>query len=142
MRPIFTEVTSNAGFVFHGKLVEEGVTGIDELLSRLAAEPLDRTFEDERFGNFAYADEDVADVVCFFGNFKHYSHVFNIRSNDPSLIEALTTAIRANQQRHDYLSQPVYAEVEAERAALEDERRRNRQEHDARQARIILGIEL
>ena len=86
---------------------------LDELCAVLASEPLNRDFE--AFGNFAlhpveYTDGRVdSSITRFWGNFANVSHVFNIDSDDPAVIERLTKAIRENQQRADYLSQEVAA---------------------------------
>lgn len=92
---------------------------IEELLTMLATHPLDRTFED--YGNFInlatpdryeHYDRSVkakewcqAGCTHFNGNFATYSHAFSVYTNEPAIVDALTTAIRANQQRPDYLSQ-------------------------------------
>lgn len=86
---------------------------VEELIEVLATQPLDRTFE--AYGNFIFTPEDEAGrplaepgVVRFWGNFLSRSHVFCIDTDDPELIERLTAAIRANQQRPDYVAQPPY----------------------------------
>lgn len=102
---------------------------IDTLFERLASNTLDPDFE--RFGNFVskahgsveagydhsvtpprllYRDTgpiypDHPNALSFFGNFFDYSHVFNITTDDPELIERLTAAIRANQ------ATPAYAKA-------------------------------
>ncbi len=73
---------------------------IDDLLEVLASTPLDRRFE--KLGNFI---EPFKDLTRFWGNFFIVSHVFDIDTNEPEVIEKLTAAIRENQQRADYLSQ-------------------------------------
>ena len=99
---------------------------VSELLNLLATEPLRRVFE--AYGNFImpepkhgvesyetgkleYVDGDPiypeAGVVRFWGNFETCSHVFQIDTSDPELIAKLTAAIRANQQRADYLGKPA-----------------------------------
>lgn len=92
---------------------------LDTLFDLLATEPLDRKFEE--FGNFLYAagsqrhgfrkpELRVAarrdKLVHVWGNFLNVSHVFNISTNDKPLLHRLHRAIRANQNRPDYLSQP------------------------------------
>jgi hypothetical protein len=92
---------------------------LDDLFHLLATEPLDRKFE--AFGNFIYAagshrhgftqpDLRAAarrdKLVHVWGNFLHRSHVFNISTNDKPLLQRLHHAIRSNQKRPDYLSQP------------------------------------
>ncbi len=98
---------------------------VDELLKMLATHPLDRSFE--KYGDFitenpcqGVRSEDGTDWVdgprffeaettSFSGNFLTYSHVFNIYTNHPETIEALTKAIRANQERADYKAQKLEA---------------------------------
>lgn len=90
-----------------------GETAIDTLLEMLAAYPLDRSFE--RFGNFITPEardmrgewlDGVEGATAFFGNFFTYSHVFRITTNDPAVIERLSSAIAANRARADYQAQP------------------------------------
>jgi hypothetical protein len=129
------------------KWAGEEPDGIDLLLQRLNDYALDRTFE--AFGNFIDANPvNMAGKpllppgwVNFFGNFQEYSHVFRIDTDDVDLIERLTAAIRANQQRPDYLSQSDYAEVKAKLAAEALARDRLRQAKREREARAVLGLE-
>lgn len=117
---------------------------IEALFARLETDPLDRTFE--AYGNFIIADpvnmrgEPMlpAGGVSFFGNFHTYSHVFNIDATDADLIARLTTAIRKNQQRADYLSQPDEAERARREEAARRERDRMRDEERERQLRAEL----
>lgn len=93
---------------------------IDDLLQVLKEYPLDETFEG--YGNFIteITPEYMAEqnrhgfmkgkdylIGCtrFFGNFATLSHVFNITTDEPESVKALTEAIRVNQQRPDYRSQ-------------------------------------
>ena len=89
---------------------------IENLLEVLRVHPLDRSFE--HFGNFVDTSPqwgpdgtspspypDNPGVADFFGNFYHLSHGFNIHTDEPEVIALLTKAIRANQERADYLSQ-------------------------------------
>jgi len=114
---------------------------INALVDVLGNYALDRTFEDERFGNFVFPHDKQQGITCFFGNFADLSHVFSIDTDDAEVIARLTTAIRANQQRPDYLSQKTYPEVEAERAALEHAKREAEDEKRKTQARAVLGLE-
>jgi hypothetical protein len=89
---------------------------IEALFARLTSDPLDRTFE--HYGDFVLEPVDMkgrpmgeAGSVLFWGNFLTYSHVFSVITNDADLIERLTAAIRANQQRSDYLAQPPFFDV-------------------------------
>jgi len=105
-----TVITSNGS-----KWAGQSPDSIELLLEVLANNPLDRRFE--AYGDFIYgldsehgyttAELRAAAVgwVSFHGNFFKLSHVFNIRSNDSKVIEQLTSAIRSNQKRPDYLSQ-------------------------------------
>lgn len=83
---------------------------IAALLEELARSPLDRRFE--LSGDFVQFEPELLDgtkmtgMTYFFGNFFTVSHVFRIETDDPAIIVPLTAAIKANQQRPDYLSQP------------------------------------
>lgn len=114
---------------------------IDDLLAVLGTHALDRTFEPEQFGNFIFQHDKQPGITCFFGNFAELSHVFNIDTDDQNVIDLLTAAIRANQQRPDYLSQPTYDERAAVAAAREHEKSAARQAERERQARVTLGME-
>lgn len=105
------------------------------LFERLASTPLDPEFED--YGNFccgearkgiASKDEQTGETVYlsgdpiypeaptavrFWGNFYEVSAVFSIDTDEPDLIEKLTTAIRANQASPAYLAAKVQCEVAA-----------------------------
>src|SRR5690349_17466719 len=116
---------------------------VEKLFERLASDPLDRIFES--YGNFIEVDPVNSrgeallpkGGVCFSGNFLTYSHVFDVRTTDPVLIERLTAAIRANQQRPDYLAQPDEAarqhaerEAYASKLAAEDAERARKLERE------------
>lgn len=85
---------------------------IQELLNTLKEYTLDPSFE--QYGNFITVLQEsdflkVNDTIKerigkthFFGNFYNVSHVFNIDTDEPFIIEALTTAIRKNQQTAEY----------------------------------------
>lgn len=117
---------------------------IEGLFDRLASGPLDRTFE--AYGNFVEVDpvnmrgEPLLPPggVSFFGNFHTYSHVFNIHTTDAGLIERLTAAIRANQQRADYLAQPDETERKRQEEAARLERDRVRDEERERRLQAEL----
>jgi hypothetical protein len=79
----------------------EAPHALDSLISRLATESLDRP----TFPRFAWQD---GAAWRFFGNFATYSHVFNITSDDPVVIEALRAAIRSNQNTKAYKALPAY----------------------------------
>jgi len=103
----------------------DGPDGIERLFEMLAAHPLDRTFEPERYGNFVYRLDDdpkfieqypeANGMTRFFGNFFTYSHAFCVDSDDVDFIARMTAAIRVNQQRPDYLAQQDEAARTAER---------------------------
>jgi hypothetical protein len=81
-----------------------GPSPLECLEEVLKTEPLDRSFE--AFGNFVFTPTLEHDhVVRFWGNFFTVSHVFSIDTDDPAVIGHLTTLIRSNQGRADYLSQ-------------------------------------
>lgn len=75
---------------------------IESLFGVLTKHALSRVFE--RFGNFVSQLEDGR--TSFFGNFHGISCAFHITSDDADFIARLTQAIRDNQRRADYLSQP------------------------------------
>ncbi len=83
---------------------------INDLLKVMASGPLDRSFE--AYGNFIYPG---FEATQFMGNFLTVSHVFNIETDEPDVIEKLTAAIRENQQRPDYLAQPDPTKARARR---------------------------
>lgn len=116
-----TEIISNGG----GRTFP-----IEGLFERLREHPLDRIWE--AYGNFECESDGVTN---FFGNFFTYSHVFDIRTDDPELIGRLRQAIAANKCRADYQSQ----EPGIERKAREEKERWDailaRQEHRERAAR-------
>ena len=102
---------------------EEEPETVESLIALLAREPLDPRFE--RHGNFiapalygimervdgvtVYRDgppiyPDAPDAVRIWGNFFNLSHVFCVDTDEPEIIKALTTAIRANQTSAAYLA--------------------------------------
>jgi len=83
---------------------------IEVLLQVLAEHALDKTFE--KYGNFIERNVVLRDgtklpegTVIFFGNFRSYSHVFRIVTDDTEIIQQLTNAINENKLREDYISQ-------------------------------------
>ncbi len=112
---------------------------ISVLIEVLGKHPLDRSFE--AYGNFIREPDTAHDATGFFGNFLTLSHVFNIRTDDTAVIDALTHAIRANQQRPDYLRQQT--PEERKRAADEEYAGRCAKITADRQsaARLVLGME-
>lgn len=74
---------------------------INDLLSLLSRETLDPTFE--KYGGFIQVLYDRgASETNFFGNFANVSHVFDILTDDEDIIQALRSAIRANQATAAY----------------------------------------
>ena len=73
---------------------------IDALLKVLKEHPLNA-----QFAPFITKSE-IDPSQQFNGNFVTLSHVFNIHTNDPELIETLTAAIHENMQRSDYRPLP------------------------------------
>lgn len=106
-----THIISNGS-----KWAGEPVDPVEKLLAVLQEHPLDRLFES--YGNYIFKDDDgiPGGTTRFWGNFLSISHVFQIDTNDLDVIARLTTAIRANQQRPDFLAQP---NAEQRRAADE-----------------------
>lgn len=118
----YLKITSNGS-----KWAGEQPDSLAELFAMLMTHPLDRSFEPEQFGGFiyeprnwtrcyvgpdAYVDNgpmfpEHPGTIRFWGNFFSWSHVFQVDTNNPVLIERLTRAIRLNQQRPDYLAQTV-----------------------------------
>lgn len=122
---VFVFINSNVS-----KWGGESPDDVSALLAVLEQYPLDATFEN--YGNFITHNPCVGvsnprfdyhngrkepqwidgprifgvDGVAYFnGNFLTLSHVFSIYTNDAATIGTLTSAIRANQQRPDYLAQ-------------------------------------
>lgn len=93
----YTVIVSN-GSKWYGEKPDT----LSSLIHRLQSEPLDKRFED--LGNFILDDQKTPGGIRFFGNFAHTSHVFDIRTKNPAIIQLLTGAIRTNQQRPDYHS--------------------------------------
>lgn len=99
------------------KLYGEQPNSIEHLLYALTCGHyiLDPIYE-EHGGDFISVNELSKQVglehTCFWGNFQNLSHVFNICSNDPEVIEKITKAIRANQ------ALPAYQVWKKKRAQL------------------------
>lgn len=130
-----TIITSN-GSKWAGEIPDD----LPKLLETLSDYPLDRTFEE--YGNFVYDVDEIRGpgFIRFWGNFFSYSHVFSIDTDDPEVIKTLTTAIRKNQQRPDYLSQETPEQKRERRFGEEQSRQAARQEERERRARAVLGI--
>jgi len=81
------------------KWAGEAPDSVEDLLKVLEDNALDPRFED--FGNFVY-EPDSNGVTRFFGNFFSLSHVFNLDTDEPETIKALTEAIKKNQDSEAY----------------------------------------
>lgn len=87
---------------------------IEDLLKTLDEHPLDPRFKSfitkdpcigvrgERGGYVDGPRMYTANVTRFFGNFHTVSHVFQIDTNDPETIAALSSAIRKNMRQAEY----------------------------------------
>lgn len=106
---------------------------IETLFKVLAEHPLSRVFE--AYGNFIGPREDGH--TGFWGNFHELSCVFNIVTDDPDLVARLTKAIRDNQRRADYLSQPEPVEWGIIVAAGRGTHLRPASAEDAGRARVL-----
>ena len=83
---------------------------VEVLLGVLAKEPLDKTYEDFYYPleqDFCERHNYPEGTIAFSGNFLNYSHVFNIRTDELSLIKQLTQAIEANKQMAAYVNQKL-----------------------------------
>lgn len=130
-----THINSNGS-----KWAGQAPDSIETLIKVLNESPLDRVFE--MYGNFIKDrdDEYRPGMVNFFGNFFTLSHVFNIDTDDAETIEALTSAIRANQQRSDYLSQQDPWQAEREEEERQVARMMERHEQRVEEAKRTLGL--
>lgn len=122
------------------KWAGEAPDTLADLLKVLASHPLDRNFE--QYGNFIYAGDPaiLSGTTRFWGNFFTISHVFNIDTDEPEVIDALTRAIRANQQRQDYLAQPDPEQARRNRQEREEAKLAAMIEKRKEEARRLLGI--
>lgn len=82
---------------------------IESLIEVLGKYPLDPRFE--KYGNFVNpapefikpeAKIKYAGCTSFFGNFYTLSHVFNIYTDEPEIIDRLSKAIEANIATKEY----------------------------------------
>lgn len=82
---------------------------IEALIEVLKQYPLDPTFE--KYGNFInpnpqFTEPEIqakyAGCTSFFGNFYALSHVFNIYTDEPAIIDRLSKAIKANLSTEEY----------------------------------------
>jgi len=116
---------------------------IEKLLEVLAEYTLDPSFEN--YGNFITPDPVAWDTlkplypagtVSFFGNFRGISHVFNIDTDEPKIIDALTRAIRANQATADYQARKAAMQGELDATAKELELRKQQRERTRRAQQV------
>jgi hypothetical protein len=116
---------------------------VERILKDMSEHTLDPTFEDH--GDFVdrnpeWDDPSIAKkyagCTVIWGNFWDYSGVFNIITDDQSLIDRISEAVKNNKQRPEYAA----ARKEVERLRRE-ERERMVKEHEKRVelARIIYG---
>ncbi len=90
--PYFTLITSNGS-----RWAGEPPATVEELLEVLKHQPVEHWTSSS-------APRSSPEVKTFFGNFQDVSHVFNITSNDPQVVRALSRAIRANRRRFNVYS--------------------------------------
>jgi len=81
------------------KWAGEQPDSIDKLKDMLRTQTLDKTFEE--YGNFVFKSDNKKHY-CLFGNFKTYSHVFNIDTDDKKLVNEIRQLVRENKKRSDY----------------------------------------
>lgn len=74
---------------------------LEKLLEALQKYPLDRPM----FRDLFVSDLTLTRTKLFHGGFQGVAHVFRIETDEPVIIQQLTTAIKANVERPDYLSQ-------------------------------------
>lgn len=86
------------------KWAGEPPDSLENLVEVLGQYPLERRFE--RYGNFVETDSKTGKVILF-GNFMNLSHVFRIHADTAEEVAHVIEAIRENQKRPDYLTQPV-----------------------------------
>lgn len=85
------------------KWAGESPDSLEQLCEVLRTEPLDPSFE--KYGDFVYwapAEEGNPAMIRFWGNFYRVSHVFQIDTNDPHVIDTLTQLIQLNKATSAY----------------------------------------
>lgn len=60
-------------------------------------------------GNNGIAEEGLG-RFRFYGNFLHLSHVFNVRTSHPTVIDLLRNAVERNREREDYKADVAFRE--------------------------------
>lgn len=115
---------------------------VEKLIEVLGLHTLDPRFEN--YGNFITLDPVAWDTlkplypagtVNFFGNFRGVSHVFSIVTDEPEIIDALTTAIRTNQATAEYRAIKSAMQDQLNATAKELKRREQEQERARRASR-------
>ncbi len=97
------------------KWAGESPDPIEKLYQVLETEPLEPDFE--RFGNFIFWDKvEGRTALRFHGNFFTVSHVFNVYTDDPEVIQKLSHLIRENQ------AGPAYREAKRQRQQQAEQR--------------------
>lgn len=81
------------------KWTGEENASIEMLLMRLEQETLDPRFE--HYGNFVQPLP-ASELVMFWGNFGTYSHLFDIKTNDATIIATLSKRIESNKKTAAY----------------------------------------
>jgi len=121
---------------------------IKKLLQMLKDHPLDRKMGDDSFieskpawvnggmswepvliGGYSmqrrvyYCQRLPDGVYSFFGNFFTYSYAFNFYTDEQDIIKQVTSAIKQNQRRADYLAQDVYKDPNPSRTEYHTQER-------------------
>lgn len=95
-----TKIQLNGGR-WHGDPPED----ISVLLEKLEKHSLDPRYEhylDKFISKIQKEDGTPTKEVRFFGNFAEFSHVFDLRTDEPLLIEKITNAINNNLSSEGY----------------------------------------
>jgi hypothetical protein len=90
------------------KWVGQQPDSVDTLITVLSEHPLDPTL-----GKPIDRNENTGDSF-FFGNFLTVSHVFNICSNEPEVVDRLTVAINANRGRWPWPKNDTQSPLDAD----------------------------
>lgn len=95
--PVTTRIASNGS-----KWAGEAPDTVEQLIEVLGS---GHALDSARFNGFVHPQPDGS--VQFFGNFADLSHVFNITTDDPEVIDALSKAIAANLASGTEEEEPV-----------------------------------
>jgi hypothetical protein len=82
------------------KWAGEKPDGLEKLEERLKTYPLDKLFEDKKYGGFAYKTR--GGNYHLFGNFRTLSAVFRIETDEKPIFDKFKKLIKENQKRPDY----------------------------------------